>query len=351
MNTSNSLKGKRIKTKVNSAKKVTNTANVRQLFEEFMSGMRVEGKAVKTLEQYEYSFNEYERHFGELSLMSFDEAHIRNYADHLLHHHVKHGNNDFVPEKYKKIGLSPTTVRSRINKLRPFINFLYERNYIDKYPFDRMKTIKEEPVDIEVLTADEIKRLLNVIDRNNYNDFRNYVLIHFLLDCFSRIEESLQIRKSDIDFASNSVHLRADTTKSRVSRTLPLKAKTVRLIRELIIENNDFDNEENYIFLSNYGEQLNAKAFRKSLKRYAKLANINKNVRPHILRHSAATMFIAAGGDIAYLRLILGHSDLRMCLRYLHLNNDELKKAHEKYSPLNSIEESVNKSRKRKRSN
>lgn len=109
----------------------------------------------------------------------------------------------------------------------------------------------------------------------------------------------------------------------------------------------DFDSD--YIFLTNYGEQLTRDHFRKRLNGYAKGAGITKKVHPHLFRHTAATMFLESGGDIRHLQLLLGHTDLRMVLRYTHLSKESLINQHEKYSAMNQITGKLNKPRKIKR--
>jgi len=112
----------------------------------------------------------------------------------------------------------------------------------------------------------------------------------------------------------------------------------------LIKENEEFETE--YIFVTNFGEQMDRNHFRKRLKKYTEEAGITKNVHPHLFRHTGATMFLEAGGDICYLQMLLGHSDLRMVMRYTHLSKRALISQHDKFSPLNEIVGKLNKERK-----
>ncbi|WP_371261561.1 tyrosine-type recombinase/integrase [Bacillus sp. MUM 116] len=189
--------------------------------------------------------------------------------------------------------------------------------------------------------------MLNVPNQRHYAEFRDYVLMHYLIDSMSRISEALGLRHSDVDLDAKIVTIRATIAKSRKARTIALQPATARM-KELIAENNaDFDSD--YIFLANYGEPMTRDHFRNRLNEYAKIAGITKNVHPHLFRHTAATMFLESGGGIRHLQLLLGHADLRMVLRYTHLSKESLINQHEKHSALNQITGKLNKPRKIKR--
>jgi integrase/recombinase XerD len=223
-----------------------------------------------------------------------------------------------------------------------------EEGLIDNNPMEGVKNVSQPEEEIVALNADELKRLLNVPNQRHCAEFRDYVLMHFLIDGMTRISETLGLKHSDIDFATRTATIPASIAKSRKSRIIPLQPVTARLIKELISENKaDFDSD--YIFLSNYGEPLTRDHFRNRLNGYAKKAGITKNVHPHLFRHTAATMFLESGGDIRHLQLLLGHADLRVVLRYTHLPKESLMNQHEKYSAMTMITGKLNKPRKIKR--
>ncbi len=170
--------------------------------------------------------------------------------------------------------------------------------------------------------------------------------MHVLLDGMMRVSEAINTTVNDYSMHDNTVTIRAETAKSRKTRTLPLKPITLRLLKRLIEANEDFDNP--YVFLTNYGEKITRDHFRKRLNDHAEVVGIRKNVYPHILRHSAATAFLESGGDMRHLQMLLGHADLRMVVRYTHLSNKALRAQHTKYSPINNVSAKLSRPRKRK---
>ncbi|MCA1011395.1 tyrosine-type recombinase/integrase [Halobacillus halophilus] len=167
-----------------------------------------------------------------------------------------------------------------------------------------------------------------------------------LIDAMMRINEATSLRVSEFDFGKNEVTIRAAFAKSRKTRTIPIKPVTARVVKRLIEANEDFFTD--YVFLTNYGEPIDRDDYRKRLNEHAQTAKIKKNVHPHILRHSAAPSFLEAGGELRHLQMMLGHSDLRMVVRYTHLSNRALQSQHSKYSAVNRVTSKMSRPRKRK---
>lgn len=168
--------------------------------------------------------------------------------------------------------------------------FLLEDDMIDSDPFATLKPVEDVGREIEVLTVDVLKRLLDAPDKRKYSDFRDYVVLNLLIDGMFRIDEALTLRKQDVNIQAGQVILRKEIVKTRKGRTVPITKRTAKLIQELITETEEFDSD--YVFLSNYGDRLTPNHFRHQLKKYAKRAGITKRIHPHLLRHTGATLFL-----------------------------------------------------------
>ena len=348
---SNKLAGKRLKTRRNFVK---DSDNLDTLFQKFLEIKKAEGRAKSTIRQYVenyHYFTEYLDVYGIPHLFSeMDKDVFRGYIVYMQEEIIKFENHRFVKDKYKKVGLSPSTINTRLKTLRTLFNTLVTEKIIPHNPMEGVQNVEEPQEEIVILTDEELKRILAVPNQRNYSEFRDYVLMIYLIDSMSRISEALGLKIHNFDYETRTVIIPATIAKNRKSRIIPIQEQTARLLRELIIENQtDFDSE--YIFLTNYGGKMNPSYFRQRLVKYAKRAGIKKRVYPHVLRHTAATMFLENGGDIRHLQKLLGHSDMRMVQRYTHLSKSSLMNQHAKYSALNNVMSNLNKPRKRKRTN
>ncbi len=341
-------KGKQVKSFRTETKK---QSSITHLFEQFMEMKISEGIAKSTVEKYRNNhslFLEYlHKKKIEPDIKYITKEVIRTYIVWMLEEKVKFEGHRYKKDEEKTKGLSPTTVNTRIKTLRPFFKYLLNEGYVSVDPMSSIKDVKESSELIDVLSPEELRRLLNAPNQRHYDDFRDYVLMTLLIDGFMRINEALTLKKTDLDYSSCVLTIRGSNAKNRKARHIPLQKKTVDLIKELNKETEEFDSE--YIFISNYGEQLRSNQFRKQLRAYGKIAGINKRIHPHLIRHSSATIALENGISMRHLQLLLGHSDLRQVIRYTHLSNASLIKQQNQFSVLNTVSESLNKDRKIKR--
>ncbi|PWK15770.1 tyrosine-type recombinase/integrase [Tumebacillus permanentifrigoris] len=309
------------------------------LFEQFIRAKLAEGRSKRTIDQYRENYKFLLTYIDskgiERTVNSLSPVVIRDYIVWMLHEKVRFEGHQFVNEQYKTVGLSPVTVNTRLKTLRVFFGFLHSEDHIEHDPMRLVKNVEENENEIVILKVEELQRLLEIPSQRQFCDFRDYVLMNLLLDSFLRINEALSLKVSDIDLEAGMVLVRGENAKNRKSRTIPIQQSTASLLKELIEENREFNAD--FVFLSNYGEQMTANHFRHRLKEYATKANLTSKVHPHLFRHTAATMFLENGGDIRHLQMMLGHRDLRMVLRYTHLSKQALKKQHEQYSPIIQI--------------
>lgn len=321
-----------------------------ELFRTFLAVKSAEGRAESTMQQYRNNYIYFVEYLDKKDIpldFSVLNRHVfREYIRYMREEAVKFESHKYKTDEQRSIGLSPSTVNTRIKSLKTMFKCLIDEEIIPHNPMDGVKKIPDPREDVKVLTVEELRRLLKMPDKATFAGYRDLTLMHLLMDGMMRISEASKLVESDFDFTQNSVTIRAAIAKSRKSRTLPLKPLTTRLVKRLVQANENFDTD--YVFLMNYGDPVTRDHFRKRLKDYAEKAGIRKNVYPHLLRHTAATMFLEDGGDIRHLQLLLGHADLRMVVRYTHLSNHALQEQHSKHSPINKVSDKLSRPRKTK---
>ncbi|WP_244862554.1 phage integrase SAM-like domain-containing protein [Paenibacillus sp. J22TS3] len=82
-----------------------------------------------------------------------------------------------VPDSVRTVGLLPKSINTRIKNMKTMFKFLYEEGVIDSDPFAYLKNVKDIGRDIDVLTTDELKRLLSAPNQRKYSDFRDFVVL------------------------------------------------------------------------------------------------------------------------------------------------------------------------------
>jgi len=280
-------------------------------------------------------FNDFDRFYGEDTLidsLTIDDA--RNFVHWQLNEKTQ-----FLKAKYrkdKKKGVSVNSVNTYLQYAKSTFSLLVEEEILNENIFISIKPIKQQKKRIETLTIEEVRTLLRAMDKSLYTDFREYVICHVLLDSFGRIDETLSVKKSEVDFEHQTVTF--NKTKNGRYRIIPLSKKTLKLIAELVEETEDFYTGE-YLFISTHGTKLRPDTFRKHLREIVQRTGIEKRIHPHLFRHTASRMFLDQNGSTKVLQKLLDHSDLSVTSRYAHVLDSTIEEQHRQYSPVNLIQE------------
>lgn len=296
-----------------------------EMFERFMWFKRSEGLAPRTIEEYDLHFRWLCDWIGDTygsSDLPSEEVNLGLMLDWV----------DFMRNEK---GLAPNTVNIRIRTMRAFVRWAYLEKLIDAPIHERFKPMKTAEETIEALTVAEIKTLLNAFDESTFVGYRDKVMVMVLLDSMVRISELLAMKRSNVDLASGTIKLEAMNTKTRKAREVPLSSKTVKLLKEYMAESEDFGEE--LLFLTYDGREMLSNTWRTRLHEVTELAGVRKAVRPHILRHTGALLYIMNGGDPFSLQKILGHTDMSMTRKYVNMTDLDMKRQHNAFSPLKNV--------------
>lgn len=313
-------KGVRKHGRVSATRKVTESFTMTEMFERFMWFKNSEGLAPRTVEEYHQHFQWLCDYFGQdLSREEMTTEVFLGWVDFMVH------------EKQ----LKPNTVNIRVRTMRAFLRYCFMENLIDEPIHERFKPVKVAEEVIEALSVAEIKSLLNSFDESTYAGYRDKVMVMVLLDTMVRISELLAMKRSNVDFKSGTIKLDAMNTKTRKAREVPLSTKTMKLLKEYMNESEDFG--EDFLFLTYDGREMISNTWRTRLHEVAELSGVKKAVRPHILRHTGALLYIQNGGDPFSLQKILGHSDMSMTRKYVNMTNLDVKRQHNSFSPLKNV--------------
>ncbi|WP_308160754.1 MULTISPECIES: site-specific integrase [unclassified Bacillus (in: firmicutes)] len=218
---------------------------------------------------------------------------------------------------------------------------------ISENPAAGVKLQKEQNDTFEIFTDEDVIKILSAPNKKMYTGFRDYVMMLVLIDTGLRIGELTSIKRGDVNFQNRQIIIHAENSKKNETRVVPISQKTGKELAELTDFINGDDND--YVFLTQFGERYLADTFAKMLKKYGKKAGIqNVRISPHTFRNYMAVKFLKSKGDPFTLMRILGHKDISMTNRYIKYSDVDISELFEMSSPVMNLIDSGN-NRKRGR--
>lgn len=338
-------------------RKTVKKAKANVIFEEFLDYKHKQNLRNTTLNQHICTFKNLELFHAErsdkpLNLTDIDAGFLFEYVYWLKHHAVRFEGHKYKPSSAQTHGLADATIEGRIKYTKVFINWCVKNDHIKENPFHKFEGFKKEQKTIDILSRDEINNLLKVAknySKKSFKHFRDYVLLHLLVDGMLRITEALTLSPSVIDHVNKTIVIQPEHAKSRKARIIPLSNKTYRLLMKLIDENEMFEEEvDDLVFLSLSGRVLDKNNVLRDFRKYAVEAGIEKRFYLHLIRHSTATHYLSSSGDVESLRRLLGHQDLRTVLIYAHMADTTIQEKHANHGFFSSTN-STNRKRDNKR--
>jgi integrase/recombinase XerD len=175
-----------------------------------------------------------------------------------------------------------------------------------------------------VLTEEEQKALLQQPNPQRCPGLRNLCLLRFMLNTGLRAAEVLNLKLRDVDWRSGQVMVREG--KGKKDRTLWIGAEDRAILKKWLKFRAQLPENE-FLFTTRDGKRLQDSYLRRMVKRLAKQAGIDKDVHPHMLRHTFATDLLRQTKNIRLAQKALGHAQITSTQVYTHIVDDELEEA------------------------
>lgn len=221
-------------------------------------------------------------------------------------------------------GLSAKTVNNYISILRICLKSAIEKDMLEVLP--RIKLLKVSPQKFDFLTEAETELLLSFAK----GKWREMILL--ALKTGLRFGELIALKWEDVNFKSrtitvrrNIVHSIEGSPKNNRTRTVPLTKSVLEMLSQKVKDNE-------YIFHNDEGNPLHYTYCRKKLHRFCKLANL-RTINWHTLRHTFASHLATKGVSVFAIKELLGHSDIKMTMRYAHPDLPMLQNAIDTLEP------------------
>jgi integrase/recombinase XerD len=231
------------------------------------------------------------------------------------------------------LGLSPRSMARKSSAIKGFYRFLLRENHISVDPtalLERPRIGRPLP---KVLSQQEIERILQQPDLTTPFGLRDRAILEILYATGIRESELIDLKLGNLNAAAEFLSV---TGKGGRERIVPIGQYAIAAVNEYLKSGRNKllkDISERTLFLNPYGKPMSRMGVWKIIRKYALMAGINRDVSPHVFRHSCATHMLEGGAGIIAVQEMLGHVDVSTTQIYTHLTGKDLKNIHRKAHP------------------
>lgn len=292
---------------------------MRQQLEAFINYLVIERQmSGNTAAAYRNDLNQY--------LHSLEQSGVTSLEFVTRHHIVLHIESLLNAQK------SRSTVRRATSSIRSFHQYLVEERQVESDPsrhLDLPKPEKKLPV---VWSQTDVVKLLDSVVGNDPLVRRDAAMLELLYGTGMRVSELLQLTLNDLQLELGYLSCLGKGNKTRIIPISTTAIESVTTYLELA-RNSLGGQQTDYVFLNSRGSRLSRQGFWKMIKRRAREAGIEKEITPHVLRHSFATHLLENGADLRVVQEMLGHADLSTTQMYTHVNKGRLHEVYKNHHP------------------
>jgi integrase/recombinase XerD len=230
-------------------------------------------------------------------------------------------------------GISARSVARALSAIRGFYRYLVEEEVLSSDPtelLDRPKLGKKLP---DVLSKDEVLRLLEAPDTESPEGIRDRAMLELLYAAGLRVSELCALELNDLDLEAGLVRAVGKGSKERLvpmgENAAGRLREYLRYVRPGLAKNGG----ANALFLSRRGKGLTRQAVWYRIKLYALQAGVSAKISPHTFRHSFATHLLEGGADLRAVQTMLGHADISTTQIYTHVDRLRLRQDYDRFHP------------------
>ncbi len=234
---------------------------------------------------------------------------------------------EYLREENKK----ESTISRSLASIRSFYQYLIRTKKIKKDPTSKIESPKINKRVPNILTSKEVELLLDQPKDVDLKGTRDKAMLEFAYATGMRVTEMISLNIDDVKLDEGYVVCKGRNK----SRNIPLGSMSLKALKEYMEDSRPYlirDEEEPALFVNISGTRLTRQGFWKIVKYYKEQAHIEKDITPHVLRHSFATHLLQNGAELKAIQTMLGHSDISSTQVYRQFQDvgikNEYKKAH-----------------------
>lgn len=232
-------------------------------------------------------------------------------------------------------GYKKTSLARKLASLRAFFKFLQHQGIIEMNPASVISTPKQEKKLPKVLQESEINLLLTAPDIKTPLGLRDRAILEILYASGMRVSELVNLKVSDVT-RGDEIRVFGKGSKERVvligSSAIHAVSEYLASARPILAEKSHTSLRD-ALFLNKFGGKLTARSVARLLDKYIQSASMEKQISPHVLRHSFATHLLEHGADLRTVQELLGHANIATTQIYTHVSQEHLRAIYEKTHP------------------
>lgn len=277
----------------------------------FLNYLKYERKlSNNTYESYRYNLIKISKYFGSRDLLNLKADDVRMFL--------------YNSKECSKSNAHYLTV------LKSFYDYMLDLEKITINPCESIKSPKLDKKLPKFLSEEEVDRLLNIRCQKPI-DYRNKAMLELLYATGVRISELLNLKLSNIYEEEALIKVMGKGSKERI---VPMGDITIKYLNLYLKEYRHHilkTKQSEYVFVNYNGSRMSRQGFFKILKQICNDSGINKEISPHILRHSFATHLLNNGADLRIIQELLGHENITTTEIYSHISKEKIKEDYSKH--------------------
>ena len=293
---------------------------LRECFNDFIGHLRLErGLSLRTAKAYGSDMELFIRYLESLKINDWDEVRREDIEDFL----------DMDPDHR----MEPTTIARRLVSIKVFFRYLVEEQIVKNDITDILEGPRKRLQLPDFLTEEEVDRLIAAYTGNDILTIRNRAIIEVLYASGLRASEITRLRLDKVEFNESYLRVIGKRDKERV---VPFGREASGCMAAYLREARpklDKSGKALEFFLSRTGKALTRERIWMIVTEAARIAGIEKDIYPHMLRHSFATHLLSHGADLRVIQEMLGHADISTTQIYTHMDSSRFANAHQQFHP------------------
>lgn len=282
-------------------------------------GFLENGKKVSlnTLQSYKRDLKQFENYLGTI------EGKYNELTNDGIKDYIK-----YMQEQGKKT----STISRGLAAIRSFYQYETKNKQVEKDPTEGIQSPKIEKRVPSVLTSSEVALLLEQPKNVDLKGTRDKAMLEFAYATGMRVTEIISLNVEDINLETGYATCR----NGKKERTVPIGEMSLKALKDYMLNARHTmikDDNEQALFVNVNGQRLTRQGFWKIIKYYKEQAHIDKDITPHVLRHSFATHLLQNGADLKSIQTMLGHSDILSTQIYMQFQDESLKNVYKKAHP------------------